>query len=221
VRSNLGTSTDNQNSIFDLFSKFSTETKKLIQTEIQLAKAEISEKFACFRKNGVFLVVGALVGYAGLIIFLVAIGEFIAYGFRAAGVPLNLSDGAGLGIMGLLVLGVGGGLIWKAVRSFSKESLVPQKTVETIQEFRGEPVQKRLEDKSKPKTESERIQAEVFRKEAEIKEAVQEIGYRLSPAYMKTRVKEQISTHPVGWSLAAVATGFVSALFLKRKFSKA
>jgi hypothetical protein len=50
---------------------------------------------------------------------------------------------------------------------------------------------------------------------------LEEIVDRTSPARIKERTTEHVRTHPLGWGAGAFATGFLSSLFLVRKFKEA
>ncbi|MDP9478461.1 MAG: phage holin family protein, partial [Actinomycetota bacterium] len=54
-------------SIGELIAELSRETVTLVRNEIQLAKAEMSQKASRVGKNVGFLVVGGLVAYTGLL----------------------------------------------------------------------------------------------------------------------------------------------------------
>jgi hypothetical protein len=108
-----------QRSIGELFSELSRETTALFRHEIQLAKAEMSQKASRVGKNVGFLVVGGVVAYTG-VLALVAAGI----------IPFWLSAG----IVGLVIALVGLFLVVKGANTLRQEDPVPQETVETLKE---------------------------------------------------------------------------------------
>src|SRR5437667_3349010 len=94
-------------SIFGLIGDLKDETKTFVKEEIQLAKAEISEKISCMGRNAVSLAVGGFVAYAGLIIFLGGLGILLAFAFEKLGLDTALAGFIGFAIIGLVAAGVG------------------------------------------------------------------------------------------------------------------
>ena len=74
-------------SIAELFSEFSRETTALLRQEVQLAKAEITQKASRVGKNGGFLVIGGVVVYKGVLALVAAgiilLGQVIPYRLSA------------------------------------------------------------------------------------------------------------------------------------------
>jgi len=70
-------------SIAELFSELSRETTALLRQEVQLAKAEITQKASRVGKNGGFLVIGGVVVYTGVLALVAAgiilLGRVIPY----------------------------------------------------------------------------------------------------------------------------------------------
>jgi hypothetical protein len=62
-------------SIGELFSELSQKTTTLVRQEIELAKAEMSQKASRVGKNVGFLVIGGIVAYTGLLA-VVAAGSY-------------------------------------------------------------------------------------------------------------------------------------------------
>src|SRR5205809_6496123 len=92
-------------SFSELIKEFKDEAKILVKQEVQLAKTEISEKVSHLRQNAVTLAIGGFAAYAGLIVFLGALGMFLAMAWRAMDLSQTLSVAAGLGVIALLVMG--------------------------------------------------------------------------------------------------------------------
>jgi hypothetical protein len=217
--------TEKSSSLFTLFRALTGDTKTLIRQEIQLAKTEISEKLSLMGKNAVSVAMGGFVAYAGLIVFLIGLGWLIGYALSTAGVNPMLSGFIGIGGIGVVVLLVGVVLLMKGIKAFSKESLAPRRTIETLQELKGaNPAPTPSFAKEHPKQDepskpsSAEIQDQVQNTEARLGANLEEIGYRLSPGHINAKVKSKIQAQPYRAGVIAVAAGFVSGFLLKRKF---
>src|SRR3954465_1290204 len=134
-------------SLFGLFGDLKDETKTFIREEVQLAKTEISEKISKMGRNAVSLVIGGFVAYAGVIVFLGGLGLLLAFAFEKLGLPSAMSGFLGLAIIGLLAAGVGYAFIAEAIKSFSSESMSPEKTIETLKDIKGHEARKPKEEK--------------------------------------------------------------------------
>jgi hypothetical protein len=114
-----------ERSIGELFSELSRETTELFRQEVQLAKAEMSQKASRVGKNVGFLVVGGVVAYTGVLALVAAgiilLGQVIPYWLSA-------------GIIGLVIALVGLFLVVKGANTLRQEDPVPQETVETLKE---------------------------------------------------------------------------------------
>lgn len=70
-------------SIAELFSELSRKTTALLRQEVQLAKAEITQKASRVGKNVGFLVIGGVVAYTGVLALVAAgiilLGRVIPY----------------------------------------------------------------------------------------------------------------------------------------------
>ena len=123
-----------EESAIDLIRDLRDESLTMIRQEIELAKAEASEKISSAVKNSVFMVVWSFVLYAGFL-FLLAGLTFLGYsGFVAAG----LSPAVAIWLMPLItaviVLAVGGIGLWRAYKKLTSISPVPEKTIHTLKE---------------------------------------------------------------------------------------
>src|SRR6266576_1312194 len=128
----------NGNSIIDLVKEIPRQVKTLIREEVQLAKTELSEKISKLGKNAAGLALGGLVGYAGLIVFLGALGLLLAFVFERLGLEPTLAAFVGLGIIGFVVMGTGVVLVLKGLKAFKAQSLAPKRTIETLQRLKGD-----------------------------------------------------------------------------------
>ncbi len=115
----------NERSIAELITRLSRETVTLVRKEVQLAKAEMSQKASRVGKNVGFLVVGGVVAYTGLLALVAAVilvlGLVTPYWLSAA-------------IVGLVIAAVGAILVVKGLNTLRQEDPTPRETVETLQE---------------------------------------------------------------------------------------
>lgn len=114
-----------ERSIGELFSELSRETTALLRQEVQLAKAEMTQKASRVGKNVGFLVVGGVVAYTGVLALVAAgiilLGQVIPYWLSAL-------------IFGLVIAAVGLFLVVKGANTLRQEDPAPRETVETLKE---------------------------------------------------------------------------------------
>jgi hypothetical protein len=121
-------------SLTDLVRELRDDTTTLLKQEVALAKTELTEKASVVGKNAIYLAVGGLVAYSGLLFILLAVSALIMAGLENAGLSENVARWLGLAIVGL-VMGVAGyALISKAKQTLSRESLAPEKTIQSLKE---------------------------------------------------------------------------------------
>ena len=101
-------------------------TSNLLRLEIELAKTELSQKASRVGKNVGFLAAGGLIAYAG---FLALLGTIVAI-LAALGLPVWLSAL----IVSVIVLAVGGFLVFKGLKTLQQEQIAPQRTLDTLRE---------------------------------------------------------------------------------------
>ena len=110
------------------------ETTTLLRQEVALAKTELSEKASLVGRNSIYLAVGGLVAYAGLIFILHSLVGLLLVGLLRAGLSEGVATWLAPGIVGLVVAGVGYALVQKAKSTLSRESLAPEKTIQSLKE---------------------------------------------------------------------------------------
>ncbi len=114
-------------SIGELIAELSRETTTLVRQELQLAKAEMSQKASRAGKNVGFLVVGGVVAYTGLLAIIAAVvivlGNVIALWLSAL-------------VVGAVIAAVGLILVIKGANTLRQEDPTPQETIETLKEDR-------------------------------------------------------------------------------------
>ncbi len=109
----------------NLFRDLMTETKILIQQEMQLLKLEMSQKATQAGKDVGFIAVGGALAYAGLLVLLCAATLALA---------LIIPGWASALIVGLAVVGIGYALIQKGISDLKTMDPAPQKTIDSVKE---------------------------------------------------------------------------------------
>jgi protein-S-isoprenylcysteine O-methyltransferase Ste14 len=113
-------------SLGELFSELARETSTLVHDEVQLAKAELTQKVSHIGKNMTGLAIGGALAYAGL---LALVAAAIA-GITAAGLPVWASAL----IVGVVLAGIGGVLVMTGLAAMKRVDPVPHQTVQTLKE---------------------------------------------------------------------------------------
>jgi hypothetical protein len=121
----MGTNTD-ERTLGEMFAQLSRETRTLVQQELELAKAEITEKATAMGKGAALIVGGGLIAYAGLLAIVAALVLVLI----AIGLPPWVATFVG----GLLVAGIGYLLIRSGLAALKPRELAPRKTMETLKE---------------------------------------------------------------------------------------
>jgi putative superfamily III holin-X len=205
-------------SVFGLVKELGEEFKLFAKEEIQLAKTELSEKAAQFGRNTMALAIGGFIAYAGLILLLVGIGCVVAFGFQQLGLSTALAFAAGLGAVGLVIIAVGGGLVMKGAKAFSKQSLAPQRTMEALQKLKGSEL---APEPKVPKPEetrtSSQIEESVLATENQMGQTLDELARRVTLRHARQVAQEEIELHPYRWGFVALGTGLASAFLLTRR----
>lgn len=116
-----------------LFKDLATDSRTLVQQEIELAKAEMAEKVSVYARNAAYLAVGGMVLYAGLLALIAAgcIGLAVALD-----ISLDTSTAIWLGplLVGAVVALVGYAFVQKAVSTLKSETFAPRKTIDSLRE---------------------------------------------------------------------------------------
>jgi hypothetical protein len=221
------TGTPRRPSLLGLVRTLTFDTKTFIRQEVQLAKAELSEKISKLGRNAMTLAVGGFVAYAGLIVLLIGLGLLLGLAFETAGLSTAMAGFLGLGSVGLLVLVIGSVMLLKGVKSLSRESLTPEKTVQTLKELRGSDDEDHYaenyteEENGENEPSTDELQARVEATENRMGETLDEIGYRMSPSHINAEVKTKLQENPYRYGLVALGVGVASGLMLRSKLRKA
>lgn len=119
-------------SVGELIKQLRDESTTLIKEEIALVKTEMGEKVSLFSRNVGYLIAGALVAYSALVIILIALGSLLTKAFVENGTDPAMAHFLGLTIVGVVVGAIGAFMAIKAINTLKGESLVPNKTIETL-----------------------------------------------------------------------------------------
>jgi hypothetical protein len=204
-------------SFFSLFRALTGDTRTLVRQEVQLAKTEISEKISRLGWNAVSLAIGGFVAYAGLIAFLLGLGWLLAWFFAKVGLQPVFAGFLGLATIGLLVMVIGGAMIFKGVKTISRESLAPQRTLQTLQELKGSPPSSAPSEEPSQRASSAELQNRVEATEQHLGETLDELGHRFNPQYVNAVVKNRIQSTPYQAGLIALGAGLIGGLWLTRR----
>ena len=112
-------------SVGELLGDLYRGASQVISLEIELAKTEMSQKASRVGKNVGFLAAGGAIAYAGFLALIFAIIAVLA-----TFMPIWL---AAL-IVALVVLAIGGVLVWSGLKTLQQESPAPQRTIQTLKE---------------------------------------------------------------------------------------
>jgi hypothetical protein len=112
-------------SLGELFTELTHETETLVRQEIQLARVEMTQKATAVGKDVGFLAAGGAVAYAGLL-------TLIAFVVLWLGNAIPLWTSAL--IVGVVVLAIGGWLVYMGIDHLRNTNMAPTNTIETLQE---------------------------------------------------------------------------------------
>lgn len=113
-------------SLGELFGDLARDTSTLVRKEVQLAKTEMTETAKEVGKDVGFLAVGGLIAYAGLLALIATL--IIILG------TIGLHWWLAALIVTVVVLAIGGILVQQGLKRLKQTNMVPQQTMETIQE---------------------------------------------------------------------------------------
>jgi Putative Actinobacterial Holin-X, holin superfamily III len=119
-------------SLTDLMAELRDEALTLVRQEVALAKTEMSEKAARVGRNSAYLAAGGLVAYMGLGILLLAAVVGLYLGLVALGLTHATAGWLSPLIVGAIVALIGYVFVQKAISTLKRETVVPERTVESI-----------------------------------------------------------------------------------------
>jgi len=114
-------------SLGELFADLTREIVTLVRQEAALARTEMTEKATRVGKNVGYLVAGGAVAYAGLLALIAAIIITLAQN-------TELTWWGSAFLVGAIVAGLGGFLVWKGLEALKQTDLAPRATIETMKE---------------------------------------------------------------------------------------
>ena len=114
-----------ERSLGDLFAELANETTTLVRQEIQLAKAELTQKATSAGRDVGMIGAGGALAYAGLLALIAAL--VIGLGHV---IPMWLSAL----IVGIVVIGIGYALIQRGLSALKRLDPTPQQTIQTLKE---------------------------------------------------------------------------------------
>jgi len=118
------TPADSPHSIGEILGGLASDIQELVRGEIALARSELDQKLHRVIIAAVWLLGGALLGFAGLVVLLQAIAALLA---------LVLPVWASALIVGIVVILVGGVFAKSGLAKLSLKELTPDRTADNVQ----------------------------------------------------------------------------------------
>jgi hypothetical protein len=203
-------------SFINLVGDLQTDIKTLIKKEIELAKAEMREKFTTLGRNAALAAGGGVLALIAVFMLLMGVGAIVAQLLLKAG--LSAGTAYFLSYTGLsLALGAAGyALLQKARHAFAEISLSPEKALETV---RGpEPIAIEIRKSPKePKRSSDELRNEVVSTRARMDSEMTELRERLTPGYMVKSSFAGLKHHPLWALLVGASTGLGGYLVWRKR----
>jgi hypothetical protein len=112
-------------SLSDLFGELARETGTLVHQELELARAEMTQKATQASRNVAKVVIGGAIAYAGFLAFLAAV---------IAGLATVIPWWLAALVVAVVVAVVGYFLAQSALNALRRESLAPKQTIRSIKE---------------------------------------------------------------------------------------
>jgi hypothetical protein len=121
----------------ELVRELRDETTDLVRSEVKLAKIEISEKISRVGRNSVYTMIGGAIAQAALVLllFAAAAGAYVAL-VQFADMSRDMAGWLGPLAVGLVAAIIGYIFIHKGLSAITSESLVPERTVESLRQDR-------------------------------------------------------------------------------------
>lgn len=107
-----------------LLGSIANDIQELVRGEVRLARSEIDQKLNRVLMAAIWLIGGALVAFAGLVVILQGV---------AAALALALPTWAASLIVGVLIVVIGGLLARSGLAMLSIKTLIPTRTVSSLQ----------------------------------------------------------------------------------------
>jgi hypothetical protein len=118
----------------ELVRELRDETTDLLRQEVELVKAETTEKASRIARNLTYMAAGGLIAFGGLMFLLWAVTYGLMIALGEGGVSQDIAPWLAPLITGLILAILGGAFMAKAAATLGSESLMPRHTLRSIQE---------------------------------------------------------------------------------------
>lgn len=125
-----------ERSIGELIRDLRDEGQRLLRQEMALARTEMAEKAETYRKNAVWLGIGAGLLLVALFPLVDALVQGVEILLAEAGMSAEVLTWLAPLAVGVVLAGIGYALFRKGSQAMSREGVVPSKTVESLDEDR-------------------------------------------------------------------------------------
>jgi hypothetical protein len=176
---------------FSVLSNLRQDLTDMLKREMDLLKAELSEKVSCMGRQGMFIGIGAVVALIGVTFVLIGACGFLAFALTKAGLSPMMAGTVAFLSFGATLGGLGYAILNQGIKTLSKTKMAPEQTVRTVKEIakpESHPIMYHAvhltedEDEKVRKVKAARAAAE--RKIMEVQREAAEVRARLSPKYM-------------------------------------
>jgi uncharacterized membrane protein YqjE len=113
-------------SIGELLAGLANDVQQLIRGEIALGRAELDEKLHRTLRSAIWLLGGALLGFAGLVLLLEGVAAILT-------TSIPIPAWAAALIVGAVIILIGVALAWSGMAAVSLKKLAPERTVDNLQ----------------------------------------------------------------------------------------
>lgn len=113
-------------SIGQLLAGLANDVQQLIRGEIALGRAELDEKLHRILRSAIWLLGGALLGFAGVVLLLEGAAALLA-------ISIPIPTWAAALIVGAVIILIGAALAWSGMAAVSLKKLAPDRTVDNLQ----------------------------------------------------------------------------------------
>ncbi|HET7623728.1 MAG TPA: phage holin family protein [Verrucomicrobiae bacterium] len=216
-------------SLFALIRILMGDVRTLLRQEFMLVKTELAEKASRMKGDVVALAIGGIAAWAGSMVVLIGLSLLIAWAFTFSGIAPLLAGFIGFAIIGLILTCVGAVMALQAIHKLSRESLVPEKSVEALQhlaatESIGENwipesskgIQTQSDIPPESKLSSEELKRVAFLTEDSMDKTLKEMQQHVSPKQIKERIKSKLSSRKLRAGLITVGAGLIGIRLMKR-----
>ena len=207
-------------SVFGLTDEFRRELATLVKDEVQLAKVEFTEKLDVLKRNAIGLGIGTFVSFAGLVLLSLAVGRLLALAFEGLDWSPALANFVGITTAGLVVAFIGLIFLLKGVKTFSKCSLKPERTLETLRELRGsngQPARRKLKEPRALQPSKEELEARIDHTRQNLKQTMSKAKKRLAFASAASLVGRHARRHPLRLLVIGAGAGLARHALKRRR----